>query len=211
MLRISGIVGDARERGMDRDSVPTVYNCFSAPTVFPWFLVRTSGDPRTAFGSIRERIREIEPLRSVYEIAPLEERIGDAYSQNRLRTFVSTLFAVTALSLACLGVYGTLNYVVSLRRREVGLRVALGALTADIVSQFLLKALRVVAIACVVGLALSVAFARVLSGMLYGVSPSDPATLSGVVILVMAVAALAALLPAVRASRLDPMQVLREE
>jgi putative ABC transport system permease protein len=211
MLRIAGVVGDARDRGMDREPVPTVYNCFSAPTVFPWFLVRTSGDPRTAFGSIRERIKEIEPLRSVYEMALLEERIGDAYSQNRLRTFLSTLFAVTALLLACLGVYGTLNYVVSLRRREVSLRIALGALARNIVSQFLLKALRVIAIACVAGLALSFAFARALTGMLYGVSPSDPATLSGVVIIVMAVGVLAALLPAVRAARVDPMQVLREE
>ena len=88
----------------------------------------------------------------------------------------SPLFAATALTLACLGVYGTLSYIVSLRRREVGLRVALGALSNDIVSQFLRNVARV--IACVVGLALSFFFGRALSGMLYGVSPSDPATLA---------------------------------
>jgi ABC-type antimicrobial peptide transport system permease subunit len=104
-----------------------------------------------------------------------------------------------------------LSYVVSLRRREVGLRVALGAREKNIVAQFVAKALRVVAIACVVGLALSFVSARLLSGMLFGVSPFDPLTLAGVTGLVTVVAVLAALLPAVRAARVDPMQVLREE
>jgi ABC-type antimicrobial peptide transport system permease subunit len=161
--------------------------------------------------TVRSKLAELEPLRSVYEMAPLEQRIGDAYAQNRLRTTLLTLFAVTALSLACLGVYATLSYVVSLRRREVGLRVALGALSSNIVSQFLLKALRVVGLACVVGLGLSFASTRLLSGMLYGVSPTDPATLSAVVAIVAAVAAFAALLPAMRASRIAPMQALRED
>ena len=126
-------------------------------------------------------------------------------------TNASALFAGTALALTCLGVYGTLSYVVSLRRREVGLRVALGAVWRDIVAQFLARALRVVGVACAAGLALSFVFARVLSGMLYGVSPSDPVTLTIVVAIVLAVALVAALLPAVRASRIDPMQALREE
>jgi predicted permease len=209
--RIVGIVGDAREIGIDREPVATVYGCFSAPDPAPWFLVRTSGDPPAVVGAIRRTIRAIEPQRSVYAIAPLEQRIGDAFAQDRLRTLLLVLFAVTALSLACLGIYGTLSYVVSLRRREVGLRVALGALSRNIVSQFVLKALRVVGVGCVAGLALSFAFTRLLSGMLYGVSPSDPITLSGVVVVVAAVAVLAALIPATRASRIDPMQALREE
>ena len=107
--------------------------------------------------------------------------------------------------------YGTLNYVVSVRRREVGLRVALGAVSRNIVSEFLLKALRVVGIACVVGLVLSLAFGRALQGMLYEVSPSDPVTLAGVLLIVVAVATFAAFLPALRASRIDPMKALREE
>jgi ABC-type antimicrobial peptide transport system permease subunit len=118
---------------------------------------------------------------------------------------------VTALALACLGVYGTLSYIVNLRRREVGLRVALGARHGNIVKQFLSKALRIVAIACVVGLALSFAFSRALSGMLYGVSPQDPVTLAAVIFVVVGAAALAALLPAARAARTDPMQALRED
>ncbi|HLG57740.1 MAG TPA: ABC transporter permease [Vicinamibacterales bacterium] len=208
--RIVGIVADAREKGIDRDAGPAVYSCFSAPTPFPWFLVRTSGDPLTVASAVRLKINELEPLRSVYDIAPLEQRIVDAYAQNRLRTIVLALFAVTALSLACLGVYGTLSYVVSLRRREVGLRVALGAMRSRIVSQFLLTVLRVVGLACAAGLAMSVAFGHALSGMLFGVSPSDPATLAGVVGIVLAVATLAALVPAARAVLAEPIRALRE-
>jgi ABC-type antimicrobial peptide transport system permease subunit len=121
------------------------------------------------------------------------------------------LFAMTALSLACVGLYGTLSYVVSLRRREVGLRLALGALRSDIIRQFVMQGLRVASLACVCGLVLSAAFTRILSGMLYGVSPSDPVTLSSVIGLVLVVAALAALVPATRAALLEPMRVLREE
>jgi len=128
-----------------------------------------------------------------------------------LRTALVVLFSGAALSLICLGIYGTLSYVVSLRRREVGLRVALGALSSTIVAQFVTQALQVVGAACVVGLLLSLAFGRALSGLLFGVSPSDPFTLAGVIVVVVGVAALAAFLPALRASRIDPMEALREE
>lgn len=209
--RIVGVVADARELGMDRDPGPTVYACDSAPTPFPWFLARTQGDPLALAGAVRLKLKELEPLRSVYDIAPLEQRIGDAYEQNRLRTMLLTLFAVTALFLACLGLYGTLSYVVNLRRREVGLRLALGALRSEIIRQLVGQSLRVIGLACLCGLALGAACTRVLSGMLYGVSPSDPFTLAGVLGIVLAVGSLAALVPAVRASQIEPMRVLREE
>ena len=208
--RISGIVGDAKELGIDREPVPTVYFCDSVPSPFPWFLVRTSGAPLTAAGAIRLKLKELEPLRSVYDIAPLEQRIGDGYAQNRLRTILMAVFAVTALSLACLGVWGTLSYVVSLRRREIGLRLALGAPRISIVWHFLREGVRVVSLACLCGLAMSAAGSRLLSGMLYGVSTSDPATFSSVVAIVLVVAALAALVPATRAAFAEPMRILRE-
>ena len=159
---------------------------------------------------MRLAIKQIEPLRSVYDIAPLEDRIAGAFTENRLRTWLLALFALTALTLACVGVYGTLSYVVSHRRREVGLRLALGAARSGIVRQFLLQGIRVSAIASIAGLALSLALSRALRGMLYGVSTVDPLIFVGVVVIVLSIAALAALIPAVRAARVDPMHVLRD-
>jgi putative ABC transport system permease protein len=192
--------------------VPSYYPCrvaYATPALA--FLVRARGDPNSIVNVVRAKVKELQPLRAVYDVAPLPQRIGNEYADDRLRTSALALFAGTALALACLGVYGTLSYVVSLRRREVGLRVALGAQQRNIVAQFLVKALRVVAVACVIGIVAALGFARFISGMLFEVSPGDPVTLGGVVVLVVAVAALAALLPAWRASRVEPMRVLREE
>jgi len=209
--RIAGVVADARERGIDRSPVPTVYFCGHPAQPFRVFLVRTRGEPMAIAQAVRLKVKELEPLRSVYDMAPLEEFIGDAFAENRLRTVMLVSFAFTALSLACIGLYGTLSYVVSLRRREVGLRLALGALQRDIVQHYVLKGLRIIAPACAAGLALAVASGRLLAGMLYGVSPYDPVTLSAVVVLVVFVATLASLLPAARAALIQPVRVLRDE
>jgi len=209
--RIVGLVGDAREVGIASEPVPTVYFCAYTAGATPWYLVRTTGAPETVAASVRAKLRELEPTRTVYDLAPLDVHIGNASAQGRLRTMLLTAFAATALALACLGIYGTLSYVVGLRRREVGLRVALGAMSRNIVAQFLTRALRIVAVASAAGLALSFLFTRFLSGMLYGVSPSDPVTLSAVVAVVVAAAVVAAIVPAARAARVDPMQALREE
>jgi hypothetical protein len=209
--RITGIVGDARERGLDRDPVPTVYYCGIPALPTRVFLLRTRGEPMAMAQAVRVRIKELEPLRSVYDITPLDERIGDSFVQNWLRTVLLVLFAVTALSLACVGLYGTLGYIVNLRRREVGLRLALGASRSTILKHFLTKGLRVVGLASACGVILSFALSRLLSGMLYGVSPSDPFTLSTVVLIVLLVAGIASLIPAARAAVVEPMQVLRNE
>jgi predicted permease len=209
--RVVGVVGDARERGLHLEPGPIVYWCLSTPGPTPYFLVRTRQEPESLAQTIRVRMKELEPLRSVYDLAPLEAQIGEAFAENRLRTQLLVLFAAAALSLACIGLYGTLSYVVGLRRREVGLRLALGAVRRQIVATFVAQGLRVVAIAAVSGVALSLASGRLLSGMLFGVSPSDPATLAAVVSLVLVVAAVAVLVPALRAARVEPMQVLREE
>jgi putative ABC transport system permease protein len=99
--RIVGVVGDARESGIDRDPGPVVYPCSSAPTPFPWFIVRTSAEPDAMAAVVRRTINELEPTRSVYDMMALDRRIDDAYAQNRLRTIGLTLFAVSALALAC--------------------------------------------------------------------------------------------------------------
>jgi putative ABC transport system permease protein len=207
---IVGIVADARDHGIDRSPAPIVYACFSAPNPTPQFLVRTRGEPAQLAHTVRLKLKERDPLRSVYDISTLEDRIGGAFVQNRLRTTVLGFFAVTALTLACVGLYGTLSYVVNLRRREVGLRLALGAMRTQLVRQFLVQAWRVVVVAIVTGLVLCSFVMRLLAGMLYGVTPGDPVVLATVVAIVLVVATVAALIPAMRAALIEPMHVLRD-
>jgi len=208
---IRGMVGDAREVGINHEPVPTVYWCVSAPLPDPYYLIRTRTQPMAMAETIRRKIHQIEPGRSVFDIMPLEEHLGDAFAETRLRTVLLAFFAVTAVSLACLGLYGTLSYFAGMRQREVGLRLALGALPGEIVRHFSLQGVEVSIVGCAAGLGLAAAFTRLLSGMLYGVSPSDVITLSVVVLLVLTVAAGASLAPAIRAARVEPMQVLRED
>jgi ABC-type antimicrobial peptide transport system permease subunit len=113
--------------------------------------------------------------------------------------------------LASVGLYGTLSYAVNVRRREVAVRMALGALQAQVARQFLVEGLAITILGCMVGLAFATVFARMLSSMLYGVSTTDAITLCGVMAIMLAVSVLASLFPAIRAARLDPMQALREE
>jgi len=207
---IRGIVGNAREMGLDREPVPTVYWCLGSHQPGTFFVVRTSGDPTSFAETVRRKVHEVEPRRSVYDLTPLTTHISEAYAENRLRTILLAFFAATALLLTCVGLYGTLSYLVSTRKREVGLRLALGAMRGQIVRQYLGQGLRITIAGCVAGLALAAAFGRLLTEMLYGVTPSDLLTLASVTAIILGVSLGASLLPAIRASRLEPMEVLRE-
>jgi predicted permease len=208
---IRGVVADAREEGLNIQPVPTVYSCFTAPNPFPNYLVRTRGNPTEMAEAIRRRVHELEPSRSVYGITPLQGHLDEVSFENRLRTFLLVLFAASAVFLACIGIYGTLNYLGRLRQREVGMRLALGALPHQIVTRFLVQGLRVTGIGCAAGLVLSLVATRLIDGMLYGVSTLDPATYGSVLLLILLVATAASLIPAWHASRIEVVQVLREE
>ena len=106
----------------------------------PNYLVRTAGDePMTLAQTLRQKIHEIEPGRSVFDITPLSDHLDDAFAENRMRTVLLAFFAATAITLACVGLYGTLSYSLTLRRREVGLRLALGAARSEILKRVLLE------------------------------------------------------------------------
>jgi hypothetical protein len=209
---IVGVVGDAREQGLNEPPAPTIYWCSSAPNPTPVFLVRTrSEDSATMTETVRRRIREIEPTRAVYELRPLEQRLDDTLAEARLRTALLASFAMVAVSLAAVGLYGTLSYIVNMRRREIGLRMAMGALRGSTVMLFLKQGILVTIAGCVVGVWLSAALGRGLSGMLYGVTPLDVSTFAGVLALMIAIGALASVWPALRAARVDPVRALRED
>ena len=208
---VRGIVTDAREEGINSEPVPTVYWCMSAPVPAPYYLIRTRGEPLAFVNTIRQTVHRLAPNRSVFAIEPLTERLSDSLAENRLRTILLSFFGITAVSLACLGIYGTLSYFVTIRRREVGIRLALGALRHRIAFQFVTEGLRVVAIGCAAGLAMALAASRLLSGMLYGISRFDLVTWAGVISLILLVAIIASFIPAAHAAHTDPMRVLREE
>ncbi|MFN7939846.1 MAG: ABC transporter permease [Bryobacteraceae bacterium] len=208
---IRGIVGDARETGMERQPPAAVYLCAGSLQPGLHFLIRVRGDAASMAGTIRRKIQELEPQRSVYGLSALTDHISDAYAESRLRMFLLAFFALTAVALTSVGLYGTLSYLVSVRQREMALRMALGALRTQVARQFLSQGLRVSLAGLLAGLALAAAGGRVISGMLFGVTATDPATLAAVLVIVPAVAVLASLLPAIRAARLDPMRMLRED
>jgi putative ABC transport system permease protein len=208
---IIGVVADAREDALNRAPVPTFYWCSSNADPSPLVLIRVKGEPMDFAKTLQREVQRIEPTRSVFELMPLKEHLFDSNAENRFRTLLLSLFALTAVLLAAIGLYGTLSYLVALRHREIGLRIALGALPRQIRAGFMAQGAWVALIGCVAGLVLGAACSRLLAGMLYAVSRLDPVTYIGVAAGVLLIAAIASGLPAGRAARLDPMQVLREE
>ncbi len=208
---IVGMASDAREDGLTHAPVPTVYWCDANGVPDPYFLIRTHGNPESLAVALRKKIHQIQPTRSVFDVMPLEQELFESTAENRFRTLLLSLFAVTALSLAALGLYGTLSYLVSMRNREIGLRMALGALPRQIRARFLSQGVGVSLVGCVCGLCVAAALSRLLVGFLYGVSRLDVVTYLSVSLGVLAIAALASALPARRAAHLDPMQALRHD
>ena len=207
--RIVGVVADAREQGLQNAPEPTAYACFNAPDPAPIFLVRTPGDPSEMADVIRRKLRELEPGRSVYSIAPLQEDLDSAFTEDHLRTVVLVSFACTAVLLACIGLYGTLSYLTRIRHREVGVRLTLGASRAQVARLFLVQGIRVAAAGCIAGAGASLATTRFLATMLYGVTPLDVRTWSSVLLFTLIGAAAACAIPARRAALVEPAQALR--
>lgn len=147
----------------------------------------------------------------MFDAATLEDRIAEAYALNRLRAMLLAFFSLTAIALACVGLYGSLNYIVEVRRREIAVRLAIGALRTQVAQMLLVQGLRIVAFGCAAGLILAAMTAPVLEAMLFRVSAADGRTLAGVIALVVATSMVAALIPAIWAARLEPIQALRNE
>jgi predicted permease len=208
---VMGVAADAREAGLDREPAPTVYWCGPPPDPGRYYLVRTTGAPAALGNAIRQRMHAVEPARAVYDLAPLGDHLSESFAEVRLRTVLLALFAATALSLACVGLYGTMSYLVTTRRREIGLRMALGARRSQVGVSVAGRGLVVTGIGVAGGLVLASWLARFVSGMLYGVHANDATALLGAAGVMFFVAFAASGIPAIRAARVDPMRILREE
>jgi putative ABC transport system permease protein len=192
--------------------VPYIYICIGLGAwPDPEYVVRTRGDPRAALSSIRPLGRQLAPQRAVFGLKPLQDALDSTLDQPRLNTRMLTLFAVAAVLLASIGLYGLLTLVVIARTRDIGVRLTLGAAPSRIVTDLLSGVARLVGVGVGVGLLLVAAADRFLRTLLYGVSPLDPLTLAATILLVAAVAALATLAPTRRAAKIDPLQAIRAE
>jgi predicted permease len=209
-MRVVGVVGDMRN---DNPATPPGPELYMAYRQHPYhandlhIVVRAQGDISAAARQTIARIDPVIPLK----ISTLEQFHSDAVAMPRFRTLLLIVFAALAASLAAAGVYGVMSYAAAQRRAEMGVRIALGASSRDIVSILVGSGARLVAIGLACGLAIALVAGRLIQSMLYGVRPRDPVAISGAVLLLSGAALVAALIPALRASHVDPAVALREE
>ena len=209
---VVGVVSDIKHFGLGEESGPQVFVAHSQfPVDFMSVTVRTSVPPQSLVGPIREQLQEIDSQLPLDRVRTMEELLAASVAQPRFYTLLLGIFAVAALFLAAIGIYGVLAYAVRQRSNEIGIRRALGARAGDVMRMVLGRAMLLAAGGLIAGLLASLALTRILSGLLYGVSATDPWTFVGVAILLAAVALFASLVPARRAMRVDPMVALREE
>ncbi|HLJ50688.1 MAG TPA: ABC transporter permease [Bryobacteraceae bacterium] len=219
-LAVVGVIKDVKQSSWAEPVQDEVYLPYAqTPLVTqksPWFsymtlVVRTDGDPVSLARPIEQAIWRIDRTLSVSEVQTMEHTIYNATWQPRFNVLLVGIFACVALVLAMVGIYGVLAYEVAQRTHELGLRLALGAGRGGIVGLVLRESLQVVALGAVIGLASAFGMVRLLSSLLYEVKAVDPLTFAGVPALVIVVAAIATLLPAYRATRVDPIVALRYE
>jgi putative ABC transport system permease protein len=175
------------------------------------FVIRTSADPLGVFPHVRETVRSLDSNLPLAEVRTLEQVSADALSQARFTTLLLCLFAGLALALATIGIYGVISLLVARRRREIGIRMALGAYSTTIVGMVVGRGMTLAAVGVGLGLVAAAGLTRVVASLLYAVTPFDPVTFTAVPVLLASVALMACVIPAGRAARLNPVVALREE
>ena len=210
-LRVTSVVGDVRHHGLDKAAQPEVYVPYAQASVESMvFLARTNGDPSSLREPIRQVLQGLDPLLPVRQEMPAD-LLSASVAEPRLRALLFNGFAVAALLLSALGIYGVVSQAVEQRTREIGVRVALGATRGSILSLVMRGGLRMVVLGAAGGLAASALVTRALRGLLFGVPALDPLTFAFVTALLLVTAVCAILIPARRAMQLDPIDALRAE
>ena len=209
---IVGVVGDVRYDNLTAEAEPTVYYPHPGLTYeFMTIVVRTAGDPAEMAPAARREIAAIDPDQPVSDVRTMTQVMADTVGRARFNTLLLGIFAGLATLLAAVGIFGVMNYSVQLRTREIGLRMALGAQPGRVLMLVLRQGLILTLIGIGVGLAGALALSRVMSGLLYGVTASDPATFAAIVVVLGVVSLIACYIPARRATRVDPLIALKYE
>jgi putative ABC transport system permease protein len=211
-FEIVGVVGDIHYAGLDAVPAPTMYAPIAQdPFSTIWVVQRTDGDPSGLAAGTRQAIRQLDPLLPTYSMMPLTQVISESVAQRRFSMLLLALFAVIALFLAAVGLYGVVAYSVQQRTREIGLRMAIGASPGDVLKLIVGGAMKLALVGVVLGLAGAAIFARLAQTLLFEVAPSDPASYLATAAVLFGVAMIACYAPTRRAMRVDPTAALQAE
>ena len=211
---VIGVAKDVRQRGVERPAGTELYVSLDQHGVSPPSMnvvIRTTLPPAALSGTIERVVREVDPAVPVVRLCDMDSVFAESIRRPKLLAQLLGTFAGLALLLAAIGTYGVLSYMVTERRREIGIRVALGATRSHVLTQIMKQGLQVTALGIIIGLAGALAVNRLIASLLFGVQPTDIATIAFVIATITAAAVVASWLPAWRASRLDPNVVLRDE
>jgi len=209
---VVGIVGDVHTTDLERDPTLMIYVPFwQSPFRVSNLVVRTAADSRTAMGDIRRAVQAIDTGIPAPRMRTMGEIVDESVAQRRFQMRVAVAFAGAALLLAALGIYGVVAYGITLRRRELGIRMALGARASEVRRLVLSQGLRPVLLGLGAGLLTAVAAGSLVRTLLFGIAATDPVTLAAVTAVLACVATLACLMPAHSAAAIDPARVLRDE
>jgi ABC-type antimicrobial peptide transport system permease subunit len=211
-MTVIGVVGGVKQYTLDSDSRSAMYLWhLQSPTRAMNVVVRTRTDPAGLSAVVRKEIRELDPDLPVYNVRSMTTRVEESLARQRFSMTMLTGFAVLALGLATIGIYGVIAYLVSQGTREVGIRMALGATPRGILTLIVRQGLMVAIIGMTIGLIAAFALTPMMRALLFEVRPSDPLTFIAIATLLLLVALVASYIPARRAARIDPMESLRAE
>jgi len=209
---VIGLIGDVKHGALDEQAQPEMYvSTYQGVMNSPYIVMRSSGDAAALVDVVRAEARRIDRDLPLYTIQSMETVKADSVAQRRFVLVLVGIFGALALTLAAIGVYGVMSLLVSERTQEVGVRMALGAHPSDVLKMLVGQATQLAAIGVTIGVGLSLALMPLLGNQLYAIQPRDPLTLTGVPVILMVVATLAATIPARRAMRVNPVNALRYE
>jgi putative ABC transport system permease protein len=209
---VVGVVRDMRRQGPEHEPIPQVFESLAQnPSRLVTLLVKTSTDPARMMAAVQAAVRQVEKDAPVYGVTTLGASLGRFQAQRRFQTSLLLAFSLIAILLAAIGIYGLIRYSVATRMREISIRIAVGAQRTDILRMILREGLTLSVIGLAVGLVGAAAVGRLLSGLVFGITPTDPVTFVAVSVLLILVAAAACYVPARRAARIDPVVALKYE